>query len=147
MNLIELPGTLAERVSCLIRPVVPLNDVADEATGSRNPNLLSRWQPVLTRLADWKSNPQQVADEGVFAPPVELVKCAEDVAEALCTQCVEPPDQVLTNGDGGIVFRWRLPGRTWSVEMDVDGSIESSLMAGSSLLWRHSIHEHPAKAS
>ncbi len=147
MNLIELPGTLAKRVGCLIRPVIQPNGAADEGMGSRLLDLPSRWQPILTQLADWKNNPQQVADEGVLAPPAELVKCAEDVAEALCTQCVEPPGQLLTNGDGGIVFRWRLPGRTWSVEMDVDGSIESSLMAGSSLLWRHCIHEHPAKAS
>jgi len=60
---------------------------------------------------------------------------------------VEPPDALLTNGDGGVVFRWRLPGRTWSIELDVDGSIESSLMADSKLLWRHSIHGDPVEMS
>ncbi len=110
-------------------------------------NLQSRWQTVMTQLANWKSNPEQLEDEGLLAPTTVLVAVVEDVAEVLCSHAVDPPDTLLTNGDGGIVLRWRLSGRTWSIEMDVDGSIESSLLAGSQLLWRHSIHQDAAKAS
>lgn len=141
MNLIELPGTLAERIGCLIRPVVQPNHVDDDKKDSVNADLHIRWQTVLSQLGNWKINPQQVADEGVVAPSPDLLACAEDVAETLCTEGVEPPDHLLTNGDGGVVFRWRLPGQTWSIEIDVDGLIESSLLAGGRLLWRHSIHE------
>jgi hypothetical protein len=86
-------------------------------------------------------------DEGVVSPSRELVEVAEDVAEALRAYGVDPPDILVTNGDGGIVMRWRLSDRTWSIELDVDGSIESSLMAGRRLLWRHSIHQDAAQKS
>lgn len=147
MKLVELPDTLAEKVGCLIQPIVQPNHVADDRNELQRADLRSRWQPELAQLAGWKSNPDQVADEGVLAPPAELVASAEDVAHALCAHGVEPPDHLLTNGDGGVVFRWRLAGRTWSIEMDIDGSIESSLIAGSRLLWRHSLHERSAKTS
>ena len=100
MKLVELPGTLAERVGCLIRPILEPSRAADDRGEAASRDLQSRWHIVSAQLAGWKSNPDQVADEGV---------------------------------------RWRLPGRTWSIELDVDGSIESSLMAGTRLLWRHSI--------
>ena len=77
----------------------------------------------MTQLAHWKSNPDQLEDEGVLVPTAALVGVAEDVAEVLCDNAVDPPDVLLPNGDGGIVLRWRLPSRTWSIEMDADGSI------------------------
>ncbi|HUG70893.1 MAG TPA: hypothetical protein VMM76_24305 [Pirellulaceae bacterium] len=147
MKLIELPDTLAERVAWLIRPVVQPHHGVDDRNETAGLDLQSEWHTVLAQLADWKSNPDEVADEGVLAPPAALVACAEHVAETLCNNGVQPPDTLVTNSDGGIVFRWRLPGRTWSIEIDIDGSIESSLLAGSRLLWRHSIHEHSAEAS
>jgi hypothetical protein len=143
----ELPDTLAEKIGCLIRPILQPTRAADDRRETADPDLQSRWQTVLAQLASWKSNPNQVADEGVLPPLTALLASAENVAEVLLARGVEPPDNLLTNGDGGIVFRWRLPGRTWSIELDVDGSIESSLMAGSRLLWRHSLHDHPLEAS
>jgi hypothetical protein len=148
MKLGELPTTVAEKVFCLIQPVVP-SAAENDWNRARNAGLRSRWEPALAQLRDWKNNPDEVADEGVLAPSATLLASAEDVAEALCTHDIEPPDQILPNGDGGVVFRWRSDGRTWSIEMDVDGSIESLLMVGGRLLWRHSIHgipEQPAQA-
>lgn len=147
MKLIELPDTLADRIGCLIRPVLQPNHVPEDRKDTAGSDLQSRWQTVMAQLANWKSNPDQLRDEGVLAPTAALVAVAEDVAEALCRHAVDPPNNLLTNGDGGIVLRWRLPDRTWSIEMDVDGSIESSLLAGTQLLWRHSIHQNATKAS
>ncbi len=147
MKLAELPDTLAEKVGCLIRPILPPDPTAHGRKVAAVPGAQSRWRALFGQLADWRSAPDQVADEGVVPPPQPLVACAEDVAEALFAAGVEPPDNLLTNGDGGVVFRWRLPGRTWSIELDVDGSVESSLMCGSRLLWRHSIHPAPTGVS
>ncbi len=147
MKLIELPDTLADRIACLIRPVLQPNHIPEDRKDLAGSDLQSRWQTVMTQLANWKSNPDQLEDEGVLAPTAALVAVVEDVAEVLCGYAVDPPDTLLTNGDGGIVLRWRLPGRTWSIEMDVNGSIESSLFAGSQLLWRHSMHQDAATAS
>ncbi len=146
MRLVELPDTLAERITCLIQPVLQPDRAADLLEAGRA-DLRSRWQVVLAQLADWKSDSGQLEDEGVVAPTSALLSFAEDVAEVLCANSVEPPDNLLTNGDGGVVFRWRLSGRTWSIELDSDGTIESSLMAGSRLLWRHSLHEHAADST
>ena len=147
MKSIELPDTLADRIGCLIRPVLQPDHIPEDRKDLVGSDLRSRWQTVMTQLANWKSNPDQLEDEGVLAPTAALVAVVEDVAEVLCDHAVDPPDTLLTNGDGGIVLRWRLPGRTWAIELDVDGSIESSLLAGSQLLWRHSIHQDAAKAS
>lgn len=147
MDLVELPETFAEKIGCLIQPILPSKQAANDSEAGAGGNLQGRWQQVLAQLADWKVNPEQMADEGVLPPPSALVASAEDVAKVLCSSDVEPPDTLLTNGDGGVVFRWRTPGQTWSIELDVDGSIESSLMAGSNLLWRHSIHGKPVQLS
>jgi hypothetical protein len=129
MNLIELPDTLAERVGCLIRPVLRPNHTLESRTEHDGLALQGRWQAVTSQLEGWKHNPDQLEDEGVVPPSRELVEAAEGVAEALSGHGVDRPDTLVTNGDGGIVMRWRLPGRTWSIELDADGSIESSLMA------------------
>jgi len=147
MKIIELPDTLAERIGCLIRPVLQPNHLSKDEKDIIDTDLRGRWQTVMLELAKWKSDPVQLEDEGVIAPTVALVAVAEDVADALCGYAVDPPDTLLTNGDGGIVLRWRLPDRTWSIEIDVDGSIESSLFTSSQLLWRHSIHQDVTKAT
>jgi hypothetical protein len=144
MKLIELPDTLAERIGCLIQPVLRPDQTRRE---SADMDLQGKWQTVNSQLAGWKCDPDQLEDEGVRALSYELVEAAEEVAEALRGHGVDPPDTLVTNGDGGIVMRWRLSGRTWSIELDSDGSIESSLMVGSRLLWRHSIHQDAARAS
>ena len=145
MQLAELPDKLTERIGCLIQPVLPTHQTRDHCPHVSE--LRGRWQPIKLQLAGWKSNPDQLEDEGVVAPTREIVALAEDVAEALCGHGVDPPDTVLNNGDGGIVMRWRLLGRTWSIELDLDGSIESSLLVSNRLLWRHSIHQNAAQKS
>jgi hypothetical protein len=147
MNLIELPDTPAARIECLIRPVLRPNHIPETRRPTAGIDLHSEWQAVASHLAGWMRNLYELEDEAVLAPTRELVEAAQDVAEALAGYGVDPPNTLVTNGDGGIVMRWRLPGRTWSIELDTDGSIESSLMAGSRLLWRHSIHQATAPES
>ena len=73
-----------------------------------------------------------------------MVHLAINVAKVLRDQNVESPDRVVPNGDGGIVFRWRSGNFTWSLELDADGSLETSLMDHDSLLCRHSLHTEPS---
>ena len=54
---------------------------------------------------------------------------------------VEAPQHVVPNGDGGIVFRLRSGPQVLSLELDGDGSVESYLLRGGKLVWRHALHE------
>ena len=69
-----------------------------------------------------------------------MLRLAMDVAAVLRDRNVEAPDRVIPNGDGGIVFRWRSRDFTWSLELEADGSMETSLMEVNRLVCRHSLH-------
>jgi hypothetical protein len=143
MKLLELPQTLSEKIERLLQPILAANGL----TGPSGADEKSAWQTVVQQLVEWKRDPQQLADEGVEPPTAGLLEAAGTVAEMLCSGGVEPPDTLVTNGDGGIVFRWRSGQRTWTIELDSDGSIESSLMLGGKLVWRHSLHDNPAEVA
>ena len=141
MILLELPQTLSEKIERLLQPILAVDGFARPG----GPEEKAAWQAVLERLADWRRDPQQLADEGVEPPTEGLLEAAGTVADVLGNTGVEPPDTLVTNGDGGIVFRWRSGQSTWAIELDSDGSVESSLMLRDRLVWRHSLHESPAE--
>jgi hypothetical protein len=143
MKLLELPQTLSEKIERLLQPIL----AADGLTGPSGADERAAWQIVVHQLADWRRDPRGLADEGVEPPTARLIEAAAAVAEMLCNGGVESPDTLVTNGDGGIVFRWRSGQRTWTIELDSDGSIESSLMLGGKLVWRHSLHDSPAEVA
>ena len=74
-----------------------------------------------------------------------MLRLAMDVAAVLRDRNVEAPDRVIPNGDGGIVFRWRSCDFTWSLELEADGSMETSLMEEDRLVCRHSLHAPAAR--
>jgi len=143
MNLLEMPHTLSEKIERLLQPIL----AADGLSRPSGAGEKAAWQAVLKQLADWRRDPQQLADEGVEPPTAGLLEAAGTVAEMLCSSSVEPPDTLVTNGDGGIVFRWRPGQRVWTIELDSDGSIESSLMVHGKLVWRHSLHDNPVEVA
>ena len=65
---------------------------------------------------------------------------AMDVATVMRDGKIEAPDRIVPNGDGGLVFRWHSGEFTWSLELDVDGSMETTLMEEHTLVCRHSLH-------
>jgi hypothetical protein len=137
MRLLELPQTLSEEIERLLQPIL----AADGLTRSSGADEEAAWRAVVAQLTDWRRDPQQLADDGVEPPTAGLLEAAGTVAEVLLNTGVEPPNTLITNGDGGIVFRWRSDERVWTIELDSDGSIESSLMLNGRLVWRHSLHE------
>ncbi len=137
MKLLELPHTLSEKISRLLLPI----RAAEPATTPLGPERQDRWRMVLEQLGRWKSDPSQLEDEDVEAPTSQVLVASVAVAEALRDTGVEPPDAVVPNGDGGLVFRWRMAQRAWSIELEGDGTIESYLMHQGKLVWRHSLHE------
>jgi hypothetical protein len=142
MKVLDFPQTLPERIAYLLEPVLTRQtprELLSEA--ERVP-----WQELMEKqLSSWARNPEQLGDEGIVAPSGGMVQLAIDVARVLRDQSVEVPDRVVPNGDGGVVFRWRSGDFTWSLELDADGSMETSLMEHDSLVCRHSLHAEPSR--
>src|SRR5437867_6844152 len=117
MKLLELPHTLSEKVERLLQPIL----AGGRAAGSAGEVQRSAWQLVVDQLHHWAGDPRQLADEGVEAPTSEVLAMAAAVADVLRDAGIDPPDSLVPNGDGGIVFRWRSGQRAWSIELDSDG--------------------------
>ena len=137
MKLLELPRKLPEKIDRLLRPILE----ARSAHGRFADDAEDAWRTVLDQFADWQRDPDQLADEGVEAPTSDVLAVANEVAEVLRDTGVEAPQHVVPNGDGGIVFRWRSGPQVLSLELDGDGSVESYLLRGGKLVWRHALHE------
>ncbi len=137
MKLLELPHTLSEKIGRLLQPILAIGPVTGSAGGDEH----NAWETVVEQLRRWTGDPRQLSDEGVEAPTSEVLATAAAMADVLRDAGVEPPDHLIPNGDGGIVFRWRSGQRAWSIELDSDGSLESYLLQQGKLVWRHSLHE------
>ncbi len=137
MKVLEFPQTLPERIDYLLQPVV-MRPAARELLSNVE---IAAWQELIDKqFASWASDPDQLSDDGLEVPSVGIIKLAASIGSVLRDQNVDVPDRVVPNGDGGIVFRWRSGDFTWSLEVDVDGSLETTLMERERLLCRHSLH-------
>lgn len=136
MPVLEVPRTLPERIEYLLHPVVEL-ETPHAPLSQAN---AGAWQERIEQLAAWARDPQQLSDEDIVAPSGRMIQLAMDVAAVMRDRNVEASDRVVPNGDGGIVFRWRSRDFTWSLELDADGSMETSLMEDNKLVCRHCLH-------
>jgi len=136
MPVLEVPQTLPERIEYLLHPVVEF----ETAHAPLSETHAMAWQELLEQLSAWVRDPEQLRDEEIAAPSSRMLRLAMDVAAVLRDRNVEAPDRVIPNGDGGIVFRWRSCDFTWSLELEADGSMETSLMEENRLVCRHSLH-------
>jgi hypothetical protein len=136
MPALEVPQTLPDRIAYLLHSVVefetphaPLSEIH-----------LVAWQELIAQLSAWARDPQQLRDEDIEPPSNRMIQLAMDVASVMRDRKIEAPDRIVPNGDGGLVFRWRSGEFTWSLELDVDGSMETTLMEEHMLVCRHSLH-------
>ena len=136
MPVLEVPQTLPERIEYLLHPVVDF----EMAHAPLSETHAMAWQELLEQLSAWARDPEQLSDEEIAAPSGRMLRLAMDVAAVLRDRNVEAPDRVIPNGDGGIVFRWRSCDFTWSLELEADGSMETSLMEENRLVCRHTLH-------
>lgn len=136
MPVLEVPQTLPERIAYLLHPVMEL----ETAHAPLSETHAVAWQELIVQLSAWARDPQQLSDEDIEAPSGRMLQLAMDVAAVMRDRNVEAPDRMVPNGDGGMVFRWRSREFTWSLELDVDGSMETSLMEENKLVSRHCLH-------
>lgn len=135
MKLLEAPLPLSEVFECLIHGIV-CEEPAQAPTGLDTPG---GWEDLMGGLEAWEQDPDILDDEGVEPPEPPITRLASDIACMMRDRNMEPPGRVMPNGDGGIVFRWRMGDAAWTVESD--RSIESSLARRGRVVCRHSLHE------
>jgi hypothetical protein len=91
-------------------PKVVATDVAAEARTSRDYESAARekWQEVIDyRLIEWGRDPSQLEDEGVEPPTGQAIRCAIGLAQAFRDAGLTPPDSIVPDPNGGIVFERR----------------------------------------
>ena len=98
------------------------------------------WQDVIDKnLVEWGRNPGALDDEGVVPPSRAVINRACLVAIEARDQGEPPPNRVVPNGDGGIVFeRWH-DSVSQTIEIYNDGTIELAVYKDSCLLTRRHI--------
>lgn len=72
----------------------------------REPGYQRLWDRLIDRtLIEWGSHPEKLSDDDVDPPSAEIIRLAIDWA----TRCKEvgfpPPDRVVPDANGGIVFQ------------------------------------------
>lgn len=98
------------------------------------------WRRTINEpLIDWGRDPSQLEDEGIDPPSREIVTLALQFAMFLRDQNVAPPDRVIPNGDGGIVFKRKMGDILEIIEVAKDASIEIIVFHGSEITTRQKI--------
>lgn len=142
MKLLDFPETLPEKIEYLLQPLLTLQAARVPLSDAQR----AAWQEwIADHLSVWARDPQQLGDDGIEAPSGAMIRFAGDVAAVLRDRNVEPPERIVPDGDGGVVFRWRSGNFTWSLELDADGSMETSLVENCRLVSRHSVHGEPVR--
>lgn len=99
--------------------------------------LRQAWQQLIDRLSfDWGLNPQQFDDDGVEPPSHETIVRAIRVAQQQEKLGHPPPDSVVPDANGGIVFERREQCVTEILHIWSDGGAEYQQFQGTRLIER-----------
>lgn len=99
---------------------------------------VKRWNElVINPLIDWGRDPSILEDEGLDAPSFEIVNIAHRLAIGMRDSDFAPPDRVIPNGDGGIVFKQKNDNTLISIEICKDRTTEVTIFRNGNLIFRH----------
>lgn len=66
------------------------------------------WQRLIDyKLIEWGCNPTVIEDDGIEPPDTDTIQRAVELAKRFRDESLPPPDNVVPDGDGGIVFERR----------------------------------------
>ena len=133
MQIIDLPTAIQERVAHLLRPILK--------TGGQHENdrSSSDWDRIERQLQEWEQHPKILEDDDLDPPSQTTIQLIRDVCHALSQHAVDPPLRLVPNLDGGAAFEWRASPYLWSVEVERNGALESSVFRDGRLVTRHRI--------
>lgn len=141
-----MPPTLSEA------PPLISQDVQDASQGAGNTQSASivdakreeqyhcGWQKLIDeRLLKWLADPSQLEDEGIEAPDGTILRLAIDLAEKYRDDKLPPPDSLVPDPDGGIVFELQHDDISEVIHIWDDGQVEYQRFEGSKLAARCSM--------
>ncbi len=96
-----------------------------------------KWQELIDRkLIEWGRDPSQFDDEGVEPPSREIIRLAIALAEQFRDDGLTPPDSVVPDANGGIVFERRENDVSEVFHVWDDGTVEYQRFHGTRLVER-----------
>lgn len=96
---------------------------------------------VNQRLREWTNDPSQIADDGVDPPRTEVIQKAAQLAERLQALGAPPPDSLIPDPNGGIVFAWHETDVLEEYQIWDDGAVEYRKFRGTRLMDRRALRE------
>ena len=117
-------------------------DTQSPMTREQGPEDRSRasWQNLIDhKLIEWGRDPGQFDDEGVEAPTRETIRLAIVWAQALRDAGFAPPDNVVPDPNGGIVFERREKEVSEVFHIWDDGSVDYCYFRGTRLVERRTL--------
>ena len=104
---------------------------------SRDDQLAGDWQSLIDhKLIEWGRDPSQLDDEGVESPTGETIQLTIKLAQSLRDAGLAPPDSVVPDPNGGMVFERRESDVSEVFHVWNDGSVEYSCFQGTRLVER-----------
>lgn len=103
----------------------------------KGPDYRRAWQDVVNRtLLMWLDGPPELEDHGIDPPDGTILRLALDYAEVLRDKGQPPPDRILPDPNGGLVFERRENGVTEILHVWEDGTVECQQFQGTRLVER-----------
>lgn len=98
------------------------------------------WQELIDeKLIEWGRNTRQFDDEGLEPPSRKTVRLAIQAAEQFRDAGYPPPNCVVPDPNGGIVFELRQNGSAEVVHVWDDGTVEYQQFRGARLVARRTL--------
>lgn len=95
------------------------------------------WQRLIDeKLLEWLRDPGHIEDDGIDAPTATIVRLSLDLAERFREEGFPPPDTIVLDPNGGIVFERREGGVSEVLHVWDDGSAEYMRFHGTQLVER-----------
>jgi hypothetical protein len=97
------------------------------------------WQRLIDRLIDWGERAGQTDEDDLLWPTTDAIRSAYDILRLFRENGVPPPDRVVPDGEGGIVFEQASAKRSQRLEFGADGSAEHLVFENLKLVSRERV--------
>ena len=117
-------------------------DTNSPATNDRNGvvSYHDAWQRLIDdKLMKWLHDPSQLDDDGVDAPTGTILRLVIDHAERFRDQALPPPDSIVPDCNGGVVFERREDDVVEVFHFWQDGTLEYQQFRGTTLIERSAL--------
>lgn len=125
MSAVEIGRFLSSGVVDATATEVERSSLVTLDSESEKQRRLVEWQNVIDqKLIEWGRQPEELADDGIEPPRREVISLAIEFANRMKNEGLPPPDSVVPDPNGGIVFERREGTLSEVLHIWEDGTIE-----------------------